>query len=78
MQTEANRRRKGRDAIHWNSTADEFMAYEKKSLYAAGYIQGVEFGYNVLSAIPEQYASVKQSIDTLAKEIKAAKKAGRV
>lgn len=74
MSSEANRRRKGRDAIHWDSTADEFKAFEKKSLYAAGYVQGVEFAINVLGAIPQQHASLKASVESLAKEIKTAKK----
>ena len=77
MQAEANRRRKGRDAIHWDSTADEFQAYEKKSLYAAGFIQGVEFGVNVLEALPQQYSSLKQQIEDLAKQIKDSKKRDR-
>lgn len=75
MRAEGARRRKGAQAIHWDSSADEFAAFEKKSLYAAGFIQGVDFGVNVIEAIPAQYVDTERSIKELAAEIKAAKKA---
>lgn len=73
MQSEAKRRRIGRDNISWNSTADEFLAYEKKSLYAGGFIQGLEYSTNVLKTIPKQCADLDVEIEKLAKEIKMGK-----
>ncbi len=70
MQAEVKRRRVGRDSIHWDSTADEFQAYEKKSLYAAGFIQGVEFGVNVLMTIPQEYAKIESDIKQLRDKMK--------
>lgn len=77
MQAEANRRRKGQNAIHWDSTPDEFAAHEKRSLYASGYIQGLEFSVNVLLAIPQQIINIEAEIKTLAARIKADKRAKR-
>lgn len=74
MRGEVNRRRKGRDAINWDSKPEEFEAFEKRSLYATGFIQGVEFGVNVLDALPQQYANVEQEIKKVSAQIKAAKK----
>lgn len=74
MQAEAKRRKSGINAIHWESTPDEFKAFEKRSLYGAGYIQGLEFGVNVLTAIPQQHANLTAQINDLAKQIKESKK----
>lgn len=74
MRTEVNRRRKGRDAIHFNSTSDEFAAFEKRSLYVTGFIQGLEFGINVMESVAESHASLEAQIKELAAEIKATKK----
>lgn len=70
VKAEGARRRKGAQAINWDSTADEFRAFEKKSLYAAGFIQGVDFAANVLESIPTAYEDTKRSIDELAAQIK--------
>lgn len=74
MEAEAKRRRIGRDSIHWDSKPEEFDAFEKKALYATGFIQGVEFGVNVLKSIPQQHANIKAEMEDLANQIKESKK----
>lgn len=77
LSSEVSRRRKGANAINWESKAEEFNAFEKRSLYAAGYIQGAEFALNVLLAIPQQQANLEQEIATVEAQIKEAKKRRR-
>lgn len=74
MEAEVKRRRVGRDSIHWDSPPEAFAAFEKKSLYATGFIQGVEFGVNLLKSIPEQHANTKKEIENIAKQIKESRK----
>ena len=61
-------------AIGWDSTPQEFEGFEKRSLYGAGYIQGSEFGVNVLENIGMLYDTTKRDMDALAKKIKIDKK----
>lgn len=77
MQAEAHRRKNGQNAINWESKPEEFAAHEKRALYAAGYIQGVEFGVNVLLSIPQQQANLEAEIKDVAAQIKEARKRRR-
>lgn len=73
MEAEGRRRKQGIFSIHWDSDPAAFQSYEKRALYAAGYIQGCEYGANVLKAVPQQHAQLTVEINSLAKEIKQAR-----
>lgn len=69
-------KRVAQSSINWEDKPEAFIAFEKRSLYMAGFIQGAEWMLNDISAALQEEPQLQADIKTTEDEIKEGKQRG--
>jgi len=69
-------KRVAQSSINWEDSPEAFIAFEKRALFMAGYVQGAEWMLNDINAALNEEAQLQADIKTAEDEIKEGKQRG--